>query len=372
MPTLDVEQSQVLVDYPDDANYTWHHRLLLVSLGGSVWICVTPDLAVQRIDLSNHRVVVLQRNAAFPAARVGDTYGFDAGDVTPAVLADLLRQARDLAAIHGAPAPGPVASAEVWRISDTSHASFAEEVPAAVLLNPDLFIARDDFALVRIDASWTTAKKERPETEGKDRFSRGFHSGPGRDRRIMADERDPDGRRFLGLAAILPLLLEVQWPQWPIAGPRSVREFLLAVRAAGHTALLEYHNEWVRTSGASEKAAFTREHRFILEVVRLMLQFDQLDGSSLASCELLLRRLYQIELAVRKSPKSPDFDGLEFLLETAVDASGAAVLPSIAKWLGETQHKEAFTLKQMRLWTEERAALDKKKQNNNKNDKNDK
>ena len=74
-----------------------------------------------------------------------------------------------------------------------------------------------------------------------------------------------------------------------------------------------------------------------------------------------MRRLYQIELAVRKSPQSPDCDGLEFLLETAVDPSGAAVLPSVAKWLGETQHEEAFTLKHMRLWTEERAAMDEKK-----------
>ena len=85
-----------------------------------------------------------------------------------------------------------------------------------------------------------------------------------------------------------------------------------------------------------------------------------------------MRRLYQIELAVRKSPKSPDYEGLDFLLETAVDTSGAAVLPSIAKWLGETQHKEAFTLKQMRLWTEERAANDKKRDKNNSNSKPDK
>ena len=366
MPTLDVEHSQVLVDFEEDPNYMWHHRLLLVSLGGSVWVCATPDLAIQRIDLSDHRVIVLQRNAAFPAARLAQTYSFDPADVTPAVLADLLRQARDLAAVHGAPAPGPVAGGEVWRISDTSHASFGEEVPSAVLLSPDLFEARDDVALVRIDNVWTSARRERPDAAGKDAFARPFHSGPGRDKRIMSDSRDPDGRRFLALSSILPLLLEVQWPQWPIAGPRSVREFLLAVRAAGHTALLEYHNEWVRTSGVSEKAAFTREHRFLLEVVRLMLQFDQVDGSSLASCELLLRRLYQIELAVRKSAKSPDFEGLEFLLETAVDASGAAVLPSIAKWLGETQHKEAFTLKQMRLWTEERAAADKRRGHNNK------
>ena len=75
----------------------------------------------------------------------------------------------------------------------------------------------------------------------------------------------------------------------------------------------------------------------------------------------MLRRLYQIELAVRKSPKNPDFDGLEFLVETAVDASGAAVLPSIAKWLADSQHKEAFTLKQMRLWAEEKATSDKRK-----------
>ena len=78
-----------------------------------------------------------------------------------------------------------------------------------------------------------------------------------------------------------------------------------------------------------------------------------------------LRRLCQIELAVRKAPKSPDFEGLEFLVEKAVGASGAAVLPSIAKWLGETQQEEAFTLKQMRLWTEERAALDNKKKKGN-------
>ena len=165
----------------------------------------------------------------------------------------------------------------------------------------------------------------------------------------------------------MPLLLETAWAHWPISGPRSVREFMLAVRAAGHTSLLEYHNEWVRSSGANEKASFSREHRFLLEVLRLLLQYDQIDGSSLASCELLLRRLYQIELAVRKSPKNPDFEGLEFLVETAVDASGAAVLPSIAKWLGETQHKEAFTLKQMRLWTEERAANDKRRGKDNKN-----
>jgi hypothetical protein len=40
--------------------------------------------------------------------------------------------------------------------------------------------------------------------------------------------------------------------------------------------------------------------------------------------------------------------------------------------LGETQHKEAFTLKQMRLWTEERAAMDNRKKKDNKDNKKEK
>ena len=368
MPTLDTELHQVLVDFPQDAGgFFWHHRLLVCPLGGSLWIGVTPDESVQRIDLADHRVVVLRRNAPFPPARVHETYAFDPAAFTPAVRDRLVQECRDLASVHGAaPAAEAAGLDATWRISDPSHGSFAELVPAVVLADEQLFVQRDAVALVRIDGKWTSAARA-ADGQTVDDFKRGYHSGPGRDGRIMGDQRDPDGRKFLSLAAVMPLLLETSWPHWPIAGPRSVKEFLLAVRAAGHTALLDYHNEWVKSSGVNDKAAFVREHRLILEVLRLLLQFDQVECSSLAGCELLLRRAYQIELAVRKSPKNPDFDGLEFLLETAVDASGAAVLPSIAKWLGEAQHKEAFTLKQMRLWTEERAALDKKKNTNNKN-----
>ena len=232
-------------------------------------------------------------------------------------------------------------------------------------------MARDAAALVRLENTWASAAKA-VVAESVDDFKRRYHSGPGRDARILGDHRDAEGRRFLALTGVMSLLAETPWPHWPISGPRSVKDFLLALRSAGHTALIDYHNAWVKTSGTGDKAAHTREHGFVLEVLRLLLQYDQLECSSVAGAELLMRRLYQIELAVRKSPKSPDYEGLDFLLETAVDTSGAAVLPSIAKWLGEKQHKEAFTLKQMRLWTEERAAKDKKREKNNSNSKPDK
>ena len=118
--------------------------------------------------------------------------------------------------------------------------------------------------------------------------------------------------------------------RWTKIGPRLLaRSAVRRADCASRVPQRVVADQW--SVGLSDKAAHTREHRLILEVLRLLLQYDHLDGSSLASGELLLRRLYRIELAVRKSPKSPDFEGLEFLLETAVDASGAAVLPSIAK-----------------------------------------
>ena len=74
MPTLDVEERQVLVDFPADPNFTWHHRVLLVALGEGKWIGCTPTLSVQRIDLAGHRIVILPRNGNFPADRAANSF----------------------------------------------------------------------------------------------------------------------------------------------------------------------------------------------------------------------------------------------------------------------------------------------------------
>ena len=79
------------------------------------------------------------------------------------------------------------------------------------------------------------------------------------------------------------------------------------------------------------------------------------------STQLIVRRLVQIEVACKKNPKTRDYTGLEGLLESAVDGSGAAVVPKLSQWLGESQNNEAFVLKQMRLWSEKKKEIAKKK-----------
>ena len=90
------------------------------------------------------------------------------------------------------------------------------------------------------------------------------------------------------------------------------------------------------------------------------MEYDQIDPSSLAGVELLVRRLYQIEIAVERNPRQPDFDGVDALVETSTKSSGSFNVPSMAKWFSEHQKSEAFVLKQMRLWNEEKKGLAKK------------
>eukprot|EP00974_Lingulodinium_polyedra_P084185 8151903-Lingulodinium_polyedra.AAC.1 len=54
--TPDVPERQVLIDFEDDANFFWHHRLLLCPVDrAGRWVCASPTFEVQTVDLADHR-----------------------------------------------------------------------------------------------------------------------------------------------------------------------------------------------------------------------------------------------------------------------------------------------------------------------------
>jgi hypothetical protein len=93
--------------------------------------------------------------------------------------------------------------------------------------------------------------------------------------------------------------------------------------------------------------------------LRLLLGFDQVDASNSAAAEFLSRRLLQIEAATRRNPRQPDFEGLDGILDTALDERGSAIVPNFSEWIGKQQQSEAAVMKAGRQWREETASLKK-------------
>ena len=70
--------------------------------------------------------------------------------------------------------------------------------------------------------------------------------------------------------------------------------------------------------------------------------------------------MVQLESAVRRNPKAPDFGGLDVMLEGHTDASGAAATQGFDQWVMEQQRAKAQIAKQGRLLREE-AETEKKR-----------
>ena len=148
------------------------------------------------------------------------------------------------------------------------------------------------------------------------------------------------------------MLRETPMGDWEFEGPRVVKEFVRNV-AAGPGNGVSYHSEWVRLTGVSQNSSFCHEHRFLVEAFRLGLELDQLDLSNLAMCEQLGRRLVQLEMAVARSPHSPDFAGLSVLTDGSVTHIGAARVPQFRAWVSEQQKQHADIEKARRKLIEE-------------------
>ena len=80
----------------------------------------------------------------------------------------------------------------------------------------------------------------------------------------------------------------------------------------------------------------------------------QYDGSSSATAELLARRILQIQRAMRRSPKHPDFTGLEAMMASQLDETGGVVTSKFDQWVAEEQETAAIIMKNNRLFVKER------------------
>ena len=130
--------------------------------------------------------------------------------------------------------------------------------------------------------------------------------------------------------------------------PRAVLEFLRAVRE-GASDLATYHLNWSQSSGVSNFGAAVHEDRVLCDILRGGISIDQVDLSNLLCAELVVRRLIQIEMAAN----SPDYSGLDLVMEQPVGAAGPAVTMDFTNWISGKLKERANVQKQARLYREE-------------------
>ena len=288
--TPDLAERQVLIDFYDDAGgFFWHHRILLIATGEpGVWIATTPDWDTQRLNLNDHQVIPLLRNARLPAGYAATAYVFD----SPVVQAEIdgaraaaaeLREVLGIALQPGAALAGAPA-ALVWRLADTSSPDFGVLLPPEVVADAAQFVRTPTagteaypVALVRVDGAWTSAAAV-PELQLA-AWTRSLVSEAGLDDRTTGDERDQvTGKRTATFRDTIRYQKELASPPFGVPGKRVVLELLAALDKSGLATL----------SGTC------RAHRRISEALQVMQQTDQLNLPALAGAEILCRYLVQI------------------------------------------------------------------------------
>lgn len=344
--SLDVPEPQILLNFPGDPNgYFHHHRLLLKRLSPGRWITLTPDYDMETIDLNVRQHLVLGRRTPFPGHLLQEIYAFD--PISRADLEAYRRQAATQAVILGDEDTQEIQS-QSWVFSDPQSTKLGTEVRPDALVNA-VFLGNR--GLIEVDGV-VEGIEEVPSSEVA-----GFadkKKGVQGELRTIGTHTDSLGKRFIALSDAFPLMRQSEMPDWTFEGPRATREMLSSV-LQGTADLSSYHLQWIQHSGVNQKSSISHEHKCLIECLRLAICRDQLDVTNLMSMELLTRRIIQLELAVSRNPSSPEFGGLDLLMESPINIGGAASVRAVDSWLTARLKEQANIQKQTRLYREEQA-----------------
>ncbi|CAE8678756.1 unnamed protein product, partial [Polarella glacialis] len=346
--SLDLAEPQVLVEFPADPDgFFWHHRILLKRIAGPTWLALTPDLDICRHNLETSRHLVLERAAHFPAAQRAFVYAFD--PIDRAALEGFKRIAATQAALLGDGGDVEVQSF-LWVICDVNRPDYGNAVDSRMVNDPLTGVAFEAKGIVKMGNEEVFVEKVQADQLAAWAAKTVKDAG---DIRLLGDHRDAAGKRKLDLSSAVAMMRESKIDDFPLQGVRACREYLSAI-SEGPGNIVSYHSEWVRLSGVNEASAVCHTHRTLAETLRLLVSFDQVDLSNMAGGEQLVRWIIQIETAVERNPKLPDFSGLDIVTGATTTAEGKALAPKFGEWITERMKSRATIWKSQRQYNEER------------------
>jgi hypothetical protein len=292
--SLNLPEHQLLAHYEYD-HVPGHHRVLLEKIHGSTYILATPDRRSRAQDIALLTLRPVVKNPAFPYVD-GATYSFDR-DLLEENLADLVAEAHMLREIMGADLAAASLEAGLeaaWRVADPADESFGNLVRATGYTCPGRTIVRGSLALAKIDGAWT----------------------------------------FTERGAVPPTGIET-------SGNKRV----------------PYHTHGVRINGIPLHAGFAIEHGVPFTILALVFCFGLLDASDFVSAERTARHILMIGRAAKRSPRAPDFEGLDVFLSDQFHSTEGAPTPNSDRSLSKVPKKnDATDLKRQQPYHEGSAA----------------
>ena len=345
--SLDLAEQQVLVNYPADADgFFWHHRVMLCRVRDALWLALTPDLEIVQVDLATIDHVPLPRAGPMPFWAAGQGYIFDPLDAV--ALREFRREARQRAVLLGY-GQEEEQRASTWIVVGLNDRKFGETVDPDIVEDPNQAAVMEDKGTAMIEGEVRFI--QRVEREKKEEFVKELRSSSG-DIRFFGDYRDEAGKRAITLRDAKGLMTEDAIDDWVDEGPRVVGEYLDSVVDSSET-INNYRADFVRLSGVAEGSAQCHEHKSDLETLRRAIQIDQLNVRNLTCFENLVRRLIQLEVAIERNPRHPDFTGLEEVTGGPTTSAGTARVPKFMEHVTARQRDKAQIWKQSRLFREE-------------------
>ena len=367
--SLNVPDRQVLVGMDGEPQRYWLH-LLVQRLDGSRWVTIDPHLVIQVDDLAGEELIPVGRQMRLPLPG-RPILAHDLLD--DATLAGLRQRARALAEVHGAFPGAPTAMAESvgWFHADTSLKNFGEEVSQIAVADPERMKVAGHVGLTRTTAADGTAGSwvfmEKVTRADLTAWRAEKREGAGRDPRLssMAAPASVSDRPLFraAVAANVP----VKEPDPTIFdGPSAVDGLVQGVLKSGLEPAA-FVAEFLRSSGMNARSSLAIEYGYLVHALWLHVVIDRLNPNT-AAMEHVCRRALQIQRAVQRSPRSPDFENLDEYLRHASDSSGKVIAVKFWQRIAERHRAEGQILKQFPLRKEEsgvgatRSHGDKKKE----------
>ena len=177
------------------------------------------------------------------------------------------------------------------------------------------------------------------------------------DARTLGIQRGGSGERFRPFPSVADTCEAVEFSDWPLVGPRTVKYYITEIARTGMGPVAR-HSQWKHENNLRDDDQLCLSHEVLSEALELLGCVDQFDLANSAGVESMVRQLQFIENEVRKKTEAArPHDASEYYLGRPKKVGGAIHAPDLSRFIADQSARDSAILKETRKAAEERTLL---------------